>query len=286
MKNFLRSDAFRRFLTGILIGAGWILPGVSGGVMAVSLGIYSKMINAVGNFLRAKKQNFFYLLPIAIGGCIGIFLVSNLIEWLMSRWFNQVMYFFIGLVLGGVPALIREANTSSGFRKRYLFTFVLGLSIVLLLFVSETTSITAEARTSIQPWHALLAGAFISVGTIIPGISTSFVLIIFGIYEPLLAALNDLNIGVLFYAGLGFAGMSLLSIKSIQLLFNRFPGYCLYCVLGFLIGSTCLAFPLPTLGLGLISELVLFALGLLISLLMSRSGQGNGQGSQGDGSSG
>ncbi|MGI6578014.1 MAG: DUF368 domain-containing protein [Eubacteriales bacterium] len=271
MKKILRSDSFRRFLTGVLIGVGWILPGVSGGVIAVSLGIYSKMINAVGNFLRAKKQNFLYLLPIAVGACVGIFLISNVVEWLMSKWFNQVMFFFIGLVLGGIPALLREANTSTGFRKRYLFTFALGLSIVLLLFVTETTNITAEAQTKIEPWHAILAGAFISIGTIIPGISTSFVLIIFGIYEPLLSALNNLDIGVLFYAGLGFAGMSLLSIKSIQLLINRFPGYCLYCVLGFLIGSTCLAFPIPTLDFSLFTEVALFALGLLISLKMGKA---------------
>lgn len=285
MKNFLRSDAFRRFLTGALIGVGWILPGVSGGVIAVSLGIYSRMINAVGNFLRAKKQNFFYLLPIAAGACIGIFLMSNLIEWLMTRWFNQVMYFFIGLVLGGIPALVREANGTSGFRKRYLFTFAFGLSVVLLLFFTETTSVAAAARVSIRPWHAILAGAFISIGTIIPGISTSFILIIFGVYEPLLSALNNLDIAVLLYTALGFAGMSLLSIKSIQLLFNRFPGYCLYCVLGFLIGSTCLAFPLPSRSFSLISEILLFGIGLYISLNMSRTRRVR-RGRQGDGSLG
>ena len=111
MKKMIKSDWFRRFLAGLIVGIGWILPGVSGGVIAVSLGIYSKMIDAVGSFLQAKKKNFLYLLPIGIGGCIGLFLVSNVLQWLMAEWYNDVVYFFIGLVIGGIPTLLREANS-------------------------------------------------------------------------------------------------------------------------------------------------------------------------------
>ena len=117
MKKMIKSDWFRRFLAGLIVGIGWILPGVSGGVIAVSLGIYSKMIDAVGGFLQAKKKNFLYLLPIGIGGCIGLFLVSNVLQWLMAEWYNDVVYFFIGLVIGGIPTLLREANSPQGFKN-------------------------------------------------------------------------------------------------------------------------------------------------------------------------
>ena len=112
----IKSDWFRRFLAGLIVGIGWILPGVSGGVIAVSLGIYSKMIDAVGSFHR-QKENFLYLLPIGIGGCIGLFLVSNVLQWLMAEWYNDVVYFFIGLVIGGIPTLLREANSPQGFKN-------------------------------------------------------------------------------------------------------------------------------------------------------------------------
>lgn len=271
MKELFDKSWLRRFFAGLIIGVGCILPGVSGGVMAVSLGIYSKMINAIGSFFRAKKENFLYLLPIGIGAGIGLLLVSNAVEWLMVRWENLVLFFFMGLVIGGIPSLIREANGSSGFKWKYLIAFAAGLALIVLLTVSEATEVAVAARTKILPWHALIAGAFISIGTIVPGISTSFVLILFGIYEPLLSALNNFQIDVLFFAGLGFGIMSLLSIKSIQLVFNRFPGYAYYCVLGFLAGSTYLAFPRLSLDFTLLIGILLFGTGLLISLLMGKS---------------
>jgi len=261
----------QRFFAGLLIGIGWILPGVSGGVIAVSLGIYSKMINAVGSFFRSKKENFIFLLPIGLGAGAGFLLVSNVLEWLMVRWEQLVLLFFMGLVIGGIPSFIKEANSKSGFKWKYLIAFAAGLALIILLTVTEATEVAVAARTKILPWHALIAGAFISIGTIVPGISTSFVLILFGIYEPLLSALNSFQIDILFFAGLGFGIMSLLSIKSIQILFNRFPGYAYYCVLGFLAGSTYLAFPRPSLDYTLLIGIILFAAGLVISFLMGKS---------------
>lgn len=278
MKKMIKSDWFRRFLAGLIVGIGWILPGVSGGVIAVSLGIYSKMIDAVGSFLQAKKKNFLYLLPIGIGGCIGLFLVSNVLQWLMAEWYNDVVYFFIGLVIGGIPTLLREANSPQGFKKQYLIFFAIGLSIIVLLFASEATGATnVDSLQQLQPWHAILSGAILSIGTIIPGISTSFILLILGLYEPMLTALNSLNIPLLIYAAIGFAAMSLLSIKSIQLLFKRFPGYSYYCVLGFLVGSTFLAFPTPSWDAGLLIGVLLFAAGVFISLKMSKAPQKTGE---------
>ena len=93
----------------------------------------------------------------------------------------------------------------------------------------------------------------------------------------MLTALNSLNIPLLIYAAIGFAAMSLLSIKSIQLLFKRFPGYSYYCVLGFLVGSTFLAFPTPSWDAGLLIGVLLFAAGVFISLKMSKAPQKTGE---------
>jgi putative membrane protein len=274
MKKVLNKDFVQRFFAGLLIGAACILPGVSGGVLAVSLGIYSRMINAIGSFFRAKKENFLFLLPIGIGVCIGLFIAGNAVEWLMLRWERLVLFLFMGLVIGGIPSLIREANDATGFRPKYLIAFATGLGLIILISISEAREVAAAARTKILPWHALLAGAFISIGTIVPGISTSFVLIALGIYEPLLSALTGFKTDVLFYAGLGFGITSLLSIKSIQLVFNRFPNYAYYCVLGFLIGSTCLAFPRPSLDYTLPIGILLFIAGLLVTLKTGKAETG------------
>ena len=104
---------------GAVIGIGGVLPGVSGGVMAVSLGIYKPMIDALAGFFKSPRKNCLFLLPIGIGAVVGFLLGAVALSGLMERWYTQVMWLFLGLVAGGIPSFIKEAN-ERGFKWRYL----------------------------------------------------------------------------------------------------------------------------------------------------------------------
>lgn len=230
-----------RLLKGAIIGIAAILPGASGGVLAVSMGVYRPVIDAVVGFFKAVKRNALFLLPLGLGGVVGLLATSRLVEWLMANWRMPVMYALIGLVLGGVPSFMKEAN-QHGFKKRYLFGTAFGI-VLILLFAAGDKLITGGQAWPFNGWTAALAGVLIAFGTVIPGISTSFILMYMGLYEPLLSALNSFNIPAMACVAAGAGVTVLATITLVKRMFDRHHGYAYYAVLGLLAGSIVLIFP-------------------------------------------
>ena len=241
MEKERRNSFFMRLLKGVIIGITAILPGASGSLIAVAMGVYRPVIDAVVGFFKAVRKNIAFLLPLGIGGVIGLFLTSRLVEWLILNWHTPLMYILIGLVLGGVPSLMKEAN-QFGFKKRYLWGTLFGIALIFLFAAGEKLFV-AGGVWSFNGWTAMLAGAVIALGMVLPGISTSFILMYMGLYEPLLAALNRFNIPMMICAGIG-AGLTVLATVSlVKRMFDRHHGYAYYAVLGLLAGSVVLIFP-------------------------------------------
>ncbi|NCB31410.1 MAG: DUF368 domain-containing protein [Clostridia bacterium] len=120
------ADFWLAIAQGSIIGATGLIPGASGGVLAVSMGIYRPIVDAVLSLLKAFRKNFFYLLPYGIGIAVGILLAARGLEWLLSHYRAALMYSLMGMVLGGIPQLIRDAN-AEGFHGRYLAGTLVGL---------------------------------------------------------------------------------------------------------------------------------------------------------------
>lgn len=237
-----RGGFLLHMLVGAVIGIGGILPGVSGGVMAVSLGLYKPMIDAIAGFFKAPRKNFFFLLPVGLGAALGFFLGAVALSGLMERWETQVMWLFLGLVAGGVPSFIREAN-ERGFKKRYLLATLLGAALASLMLLLKDGDVKVENVASLSPLMAVIAGAIVSVGTVIPGISTSFILMYMGWYKAMMDAFADAEVVTVIFLGIGAAGCFLATVKAARWLFDRFHGWAYYAVLGFLIVSAALIFP-------------------------------------------
>ncbi|MCE5235802.1 MAG: DUF368 domain-containing protein [Eubacteriales bacterium] len=248
-----------RVLKGFIIGIAAILPGASGGVLAVAMGIYKPALDAVANVFKSFKASARFLLPFGLGGLIGLLAVSRLVEYLMLNFKEPTMFALIGLVLGSVPSLIEEAN-ARGFRKRYLVASVFGVGFIVL-FTVLNKALTVTGHWPFNGWTSALGGGVLAVGTIIPGISTSFLLIHMGLYEPMLAAFNSFDILMLLCMAAGTvitAGALVLLVKR---MFDKHYGYAYYAVLGFLIGSIVPVFPGVTWGLTTLADLALFAAG-------------------------
>ena len=279
-----------RFICGIVMGIGGVLPGVSGGILAISLGVYEKMMLAIGNFFQSLKANFRYLLPLVIGGGIGILLTSNVLSILIDRYEVQMLSLFTGLVLGSLPGLYAEIRLGGEkLQWKHLIAAMLGLGFVLLFALGESSvADNAEvARLSIP--GALVSGLVLSVGTVIPGISSSFILVYLGLYPAVIAAISSvMDISTLASSGFGamlaklgetfwplvalvgsFGLVSFGIIRLVNRMLNRHHTTSYAAVIGFVLGSIALILPKIIVGITWACP-VFFVVGLALSYLEVR----------------
>ena len=263
-------SAVRCVLEGALIGAAGMIPGASGGILAVAFGVYRKAIDAIAGLLKNFKSNFLFLLPYGIGGCMGILITARLLEWLLSNWRMPLMYLLIGMVLGGVPSLMRSANAK--LTPKYAACIVLGGAITAALALLDNSSVSAGYR-EFTHLAAFLSGALITVGIVIPGVSTSFILMYIGWYEPFLSAFNKMQLSYLFCAAAGACAVAILLISFIRRMFNKHPAGASYCILGFLLGTVIMIFPGFAGGLTSIFHILLTITGFCGTLLLQKLGK-------------
>lgn len=230
-------------LIGILIGAGAILPGISSGVLCVIFGIYDKLIDSILGFFKNIKENFKFLFPICMGVGFGVILFGNILKTLFLLYDVQIKFAFIGLILGGLPSLIRIANSKKGFRLHYLLYTIVSFSISIVLILLEKYISTSISINSQSTFFLIFSGFIMSAGIVIPGISSTVLLMLLGTYEIYLNAVSSVNISILLPMGIGLiiGGMSFL--KLIQYAFERYFSQTYYIIIGFVLGSLPILYP-------------------------------------------
>jgi len=257
----------RQLVLGLVLGIAAITPGLSGGALAAALGIYGPIIRALCSLTRNFKTSAHYLLPLATGLALGILAFSHVMEWLMTTSPTQVKLLFLGLVAGSLPALVREAS-SKGFRLHYLLaTF---LALLLMYRGAEVLAWPQLADGNFTALHYGYFGFIYAIGSVIPGISSSFILIHIGSFDDLLRAINTLHLPVLIPAGLGFALGALLLVRSVEHMLAHYHGLTYFCILGFLLGSGLIIWPGFTGGAMFIVDTALFLGGLGLSTALLR----------------
>lgn len=231
-----KDNSLQLIIKGFIIGSSMSVPGVSGGTMAIILGIYDKMIQAVSGFLKDIKKNLFFLLKIGFGGIAGICTLSFLIKWLLEKAPVPVSFFFIGAVVAGIPVIMRKINKSY-----YLSTivfFLVGLAAVIGISFLPEGMMQVRMDLSVQTlifW--VITGVIVALALVLPGISTSHMLVVLGLYEVTLSAISHFDI--MFLAFLLFftiAGV-FLTTKPLEWLMNRYTSQTYSGILGFVVGS-------------------------------------------------
>ena len=230
----------KNLIAGFLIGIGCILPGVSGGVMAVSFGLYRPMLDSLLHFADRPKEKLRFLLPLAIGGGAGMLMGATVLASLMARYRQQMLFLFTGLILGGLPELWKEAQQNEPFCLRWLLSLLGGIALALPLLWLGTGNASIHRLSGVQ---SFLTGLLEGVGTVVPGISTSFVLIRLGWYSAYLETLSSLLLPQLLLIAAGFALSALLCMKAVAWLFDHATGHAYFAVMGFLLISILLVFP-------------------------------------------
>lgn len=224
---------------------GQYYPGISSGVLCVIFGIYEKLLDSILHFFKDIKKNTKFLFPIILGGVIGILIFSNLLTIIFEHFPQEANSIFVGLILGSIPSLIKEVNSKSKFKFCYLFftlfAFLIGyLSVILEKNISSTVS----ANYNIL--YLVLSGFLMSVGVVVPGVSSTIILMLLGIYSNYLSAISSLYLPFLIPLGIGLLAGCLVFMKFTKLLLERFYAPTFFAIIGFTLGSLLILVPTIT----------------------------------------
>ncbi|HFI0595590.1 DUF368 domain-containing protein [Streptococcus suis] len=180
-----------RIIKGMIIALGFILPGVSGGVLAAILGIYERLIGFLANIRKDFKENFLYFVPVGIGGILGIALFSFPVEYLLQHFQVPVLWAFAGAIVGTIPSLLKESTQNSK-RDHIDLAWLIGTFIISGLLLYNLSDLVGTLPATFASF--VLAGALIALGVLVPGLSPSNLLLILGIYTPMLNGFKSLDL--------------------------------------------------------------------------------------------
>ena len=180
-----------QLIKGIIIGIAKIIPGLSGAVLMISFNLYDRAIDAITNFFNSPKKNFVFLFNLGLGIILGIVLFSKIIYYFINRYYLYTMFLFIGLILGGVVFLYKNVYKSS---KYYLISLISFLIIFSISSLGGGSDYVLK-NTYIDYIVFFIAGFLEAVGTVMPGVSSTALLMIIGVYNYYLVILSGaLNI--------------------------------------------------------------------------------------------
>lgn len=258
---------WRNIYRGMAMGISDVVPGVSGGTIAVILGIYDQLIAAInGIFTKEWKKHVQFLVPLGIGIGLAIFLFSKVMSWLLTHHESITYYFFLGLIVGILPFLFRESKAKGNFKWHHIALMVIGIVLIVLLPVNPEGKSVMTDLTIANYLFLFLSGFLASAAMILPGISGSFILVVLGSFATIINAVNDMNLSILSVVAVGI-GIGLLAMsKIIHYFLKHFHTATFSFIIGLVIGSLYLIFPgwATEVSVWLYSVLV-FAAGLLVA---------------------
>ncbi|MBO4816531.1 MAG: DUF368 domain-containing protein [Clostridia bacterium] len=203
-------------------------------------GLYEKIVDSIIHFFKDIKNNLRFLTPIAIGVFLGVFLFGNILKFLFNKFYIPTCFVFIGLILGSLKLVIKQAN----FKKitlSHLIAFLVTLSLSIYLIVLEKTlnfSMNISSNT-----YLIIAGVLMSAGIVIPGISKTVILMILGIYPMYLSAVSNLNLNFLLPIGFGLLIGGIIFLSLINFLFKFAKSYTYFGIIGFIVASVFVIYP-------------------------------------------
>lgn len=239
MKEFLK-----RLGIGSVIGIAMIIPGVSGGTLAVLLNVYDKIIDSISNLRKDFKNSVKFLLPIILGALLGIALMYYPLKFALDYAPFPTVMLFVGLLLGSCPKFFKEV-TKSGFTKYNVISVLLPLLVVIgICFIPESGAANLTATMPIYGYFLLiLIGALASCALVIPGVSGSMLLLILGYYNEILNTVSALKVDflhsfiVLACFGIGLIIGFFTIAKVMKLSLKKYPRGTQWAIIGFVVGS-------------------------------------------------
>ena len=247
-------------IAGIVFGLANVIPGVSGGTMAVVFGIYERLIDLIANLRTKWRKELPFILVFGAGAGIGILAFGKLMKWILVNHAAEANAFFIGVILGSIPILVgfsfkktskRTGKSSWVFNAGNIIPMLVTFGIMIPMALAGDSSEAKEAATAaeVTGFNLLNTLLYIVYGVIavatmiIPGISGSFVMLLIGFYGTIISAVADLNFLVLIPFGIGCVIGLFTVAKLIKWLLKKYPMPSYSAILGFVLGSILCIFP-------------------------------------------
>lgn len=276
-------DNIKLALKGFIIGIGKIIPGVSGAMFAMMFGVYEKSLNIISNLRTELKKNFKFICILGISIGIAIIFGSNIIKNCLDKYYLPTMLLFIGMMASGIKPLFNKVKDE----KIRIKNILCALIVVMLLFLMSVLDLVEADRiltkTPITFLILILSGFIDALGTVIPGVCGTALLMILGYYNTVINALSDIfnfnnlsnNLFVLVPFLIGLVLGILLVSKLINYLFRHFKVQTNYSIIGFAVMSIILLFSDVLKRSYSMNEIIigiiLFIVGYVISYLLDKS---------------
>ncbi|HEI5515184.1 TPA: DUF368 domain-containing protein [Staphylococcus aureus] len=268
-------------LKGFAMGTSDLVPGVSGGTIALLLGIYNQFIASIsGIFSRRFWPSFTFLIPIIIGMLLAMGSLSNLFNYLLSQHHIPTMFFFGGLIIGIVPYLLKISNYKTSFTTKHYMMVIAGIAILIVITLMNNGDKHAGETLTLSTGLIIkyfIAGMCASSAMLLPGISGSFMLLVFGVYGTVMLAISEVvklnftGLPILLAVGFGVLAGFIISSKIIQYFLTHHKLMTFALIISFVVGSLFAVFPgLPTNIVMWFVSLVVFIIGFIVSLTLGR----------------
>ncbi|HGN7241827.1 TPA: DUF368 domain-containing protein [Staphylococcus aureus] len=268
-------------LKGFAMGTSDLVPGVSGGTIALLLGIYNQFIASIsGIFSRRFWPSFTFLIPIIIGMLLAMGSLSNLFNYILSQHHIPTMFFFGGLIIGIVPYLLKISNYKTSFTTKHYMMVIAGIAILIVITLMNNGDKHAGETLTLSTSLIIkyfIAGMCASSAMLLPGISGSFMLLVFGVYGTVMLAISEVvklnfaGLPILLAVGFGVLAGFIISSKIIQYFLTHHKLMTFALIIGFVVGSLFAVFPgLPTNIVMWFVSLVVFIIGFIVSLTLGR----------------
>ncbi len=263
---------------GIVLGVSNVIPGVSGGTMAVVFGIYDKLISVITINVKKILSMWQFWLPLVVGAGLGILGFSTVLVALFERYPMPTNWFFIGLIVGSLPLIVSKIRISCGENVQSpplsvvtAMLIALALMIIMDTMNTHTYNQGVQLDLSIVLFSRLFISAVVAaVAMIIPGISGSFLLLALGTYTTIIGAVSELNIPLLMPVALGIPVGLLGGAKLVRVLLDKIPAQTYGAILGLITGSIVVIYPGFSLNIELVFSIFTFAVGFSLAFFSSR----------------
>ncbi len=274
----------KNFLKGAVMGLANIIPGVSGGTMAVSMGIYDKLIHCITHLFKEFKKSFLFLLPIGIGMVISLVGLSFVITAAFENFPAQTNLLFIGLIVGGLPMITKKVKGST-IRPPHMIAALLFFGVVVgFAALGEGDGASADLTINfINIIKFFFVGVIASATMVIPGVSGSMVLMLMGYYQSIVETIKNFVtalvafdipavlqcMGVLVPMGIGIVVGIFGIAKIIEIIFEKCPLLAYWAIIGLIVASPFAILLLSDFGaitvLTVITSIVTFAVGFFVA---------------------
>lgn len=249
-----------RFVKGMFIGSGFILPGVSGGALAAIFGMYERIISFLANMTKNFKEDVLFFLPVGFGALTGIAILSWGVSYLLGSFETIVVWFFIGAIVGTAPSLWKEAG-KHGRKQKDIITLFISFIVGFIILAFGKQLFSGNIDANFISW--LICGGLIALGVLIPGMSPSNFILYMGLYEAMADGFKTLDLTVIFPIGIGGLITVLLLAKLIENIFETHYSIFFHFIVGIVLASTLMIIPLNYAGFSFFQYLMCFIMLLL-----------------------